>query len=521
MTLGLCLSTLLALSATAHAPDTLVYSWSGNAGGDLNPHLYSPNQMYAQNMIFESLVRYSSRGTIEPCLAESWDISDDGLRYTFHLRKGVTFSDGSPWNSKAAKANMDAVMENAKRHAWLGLVGQIDSTEVSDEHTMVLVLKAPYAATLWDLSLIRPFRFLSPSAFGEDGGTAKGIKKPIGTGPWIHAEEKKGEYDLFVRNDGYWGPKPTIAKILVKVIPESESRVVALETGEIDLIFGASGQGAAQISIEAFRRLEAMGRYETGISGPRATRLLAINSGCGVTADLAVRKAILHAVDKDALVKGVFLGMEKRADFLFSPQMPFCNLGLPPYEYDLDKANSLLDKAGWVRDGEYRAKDGKELRLDICFIGTDTVQKAIAEVLQSNLKRIGMKLDLTGVEKDAYYKRQKNGTFGLIFSDTWGAPYEPHAMVSSMRVPSHADYQAQSGLPMKKELDKKIAQVLIAVGDDRCQRLYREILTTLHDQAVYLPLSYRTLVKVHVNELQGVVFPAFITEVPFESMSWK
>ncbi len=386
---------------------------------------------------------------------------------------------------------------------------------------MVLVLKAPYAATLWDLSLIRPFRFLSPANFGEDGGTAKGIKKPVGTGPWVYVEGKRGEYDLFARNEKYWGPKPAITKILVKVIPESESRVVALETGEVDLICGASGQGAAQISLEAFKRLESMGRYETGVSGPRSTRVLAINSGRGVTADLVVRKAILHAVDKNAIVKGIFLGMEKRADFLFSPQMPFCNLGLTPYAFDMERANSLLDKAGWGWDGFYRKKDGRELTLDICFIGTDSVQKAIAEVLQSSLKKIGMKLELTGVEKDAYYKKQKNGDFGLIFSDTWGAPYEPHAMVSSMRVPSHADYQAQSGLPMKKELDEKIGKVLVAVGDERCQALYRDILTTLHEQAVYLPLSYRTLVKVHRKDLQGVDFPAFINAVPFESLFWK
>ena len=104
-------------------------------------------------------------------------------------------------------------------------------------------------STLADLSLIRPLRFLSPAQFGADGGTAKGIKAPVGTGPWVHAEARKGEYDLFKRNESYWGKKPELAEVLVKVVPEGDSRVAALETGDLDLIFGTSGHGAAQISL--------------------------------------------------------------------------------------------------------------------------------------------------------------------------------------------------------------------------------------------------------------------------------
>ena len=109
----------------------------------------------------------------------------------------------------------------------------------------------------------------------------------------------------------------------------------------------------------------------------------------------------------------------------------------------------------------------------------------------------------------------------MIFNDTWGAPYEPHAMCASMRVPSHADYQAQSGLPMKKELDEKIGLVLRATTDAERSALYRDILTTLHDQAVYFPISYKTLVKVYRKGLAGVEFPAFVNSVPFDVMSWE
>ncbi len=519
-------ATFLALFAVslgaAAEKDTLVYSWSSNVGL-LNPHMYSPNQMFAQAMSYEPLVSYGDDGVIAPCLAERWEISNDGKIYTFFLRKGVVFSDGEPWNAKAAKMNFDAVMANAPRHAWIGLTNQFEAAEVVDEHTLKLVLKNAYYPTLHDLATIRPFRFLSPAAFPENNKTSEGIKKATGTGPWVLAETRKGEFDLFTRNEKYWGAKPAFAKVLVKVITDSEARMLALETGEIDLVYGAAGSSVAQVGIESFKRLEATGRFESAISRPISSYTLALNSGRGPTADRAVRKAIQHLVDKDLLVRAVFLDMEKKADFLFEPRIPYCNVGLEPYAYDPAKAEALLEGAGWKKsDGAvFRSKDGVELSIDICFVGIDSVQKTVAEALQGELRKAGIRLVLIGEENDSFYKRQKDGEFGMIYNETWGAPYEPHAMVSSMLVPSHADFQAQSGLPMKKELDEKIRAVLISADEENRKTLYREILTTLHDEAVYLPLTYKTLVKMHSKKLTGAEFTPIKQFVPFDRMSWK
>jgi len=513
---------LFAAPLAAAEKDTLVFSWSSILG-DMNPHMYLPNQPFGQAMIFEPLVRYGDDGTIQPCLAESWEISDDGKTYVFRLRKGVLFSDGEPWNANAAKKNFDAIMGNAKRHAWMGFTDQYESTSIMDEHTLKLTLKNAYYPALHDLSTIRPFRFLSPTAFPADGDTSKGILKGVGTGPWIRVETKKGEYDLFARNDLYWGKKPAFKQVLVKTIPENESRVIALETGDIDLICGASGQGAAQISIEAFKRLEASGRFTTAVSGPSATRAVAINSGCGATADIAVRKAIQHAVDKDLLISAVFQNVEKRADFLFDPRFPYCDADLTPYMLDRALAEKILDDAGWKKsaESEYRSKNGEELVVELCFIGNDPLAKTVAEVLQSDLRKIGMKLVLIGEENDSIWKRQKDGEFGMVFNDTWGAPFEPHAMIASMLLPSHADYQAQSGLPMKTELDDAIRSVLLTTDEETRRGMYRDILGTLHDQAVYLCLTYKTMLKVHSPKLDGVDFTPIVMVVPFERMHWK
>lgn len=516
----------LAGGLTAYAADipadTLRYSWPSNVG-ELNPHKYSPNQMFAQGMVYEPLVKYAKGGAIEPWLAESWTVSPDGKAYTFTLRKGVTFSDGTPFDSKAVRMNLETVLANRASHDWLELVAQIDRVETPDARTVRLVLKNAYYPTLQELALIRPVRFLSPSAFPASGNTAEGIKAPIGTGPWKLVETRKGEYDVLERNDAYWGKKPAIKRIVVRVIPDPNTRLVALQAGELDLVFGGGGHGGGQISLEAFDALKKGGKYATYLSPPQASRVIALNSKSGPTADIAVRKAILHTINKGAMVKGIFLNAEARADTLFPPTSPYCDLKLPPYAHDVARAEALLDEAGWKRTAPKgpRMKDGKPLTVDLCFVGNDALQKAIAEFLQSELARVGMQANLIGEEEDAIGERQKSGAFGMVFGDTWGAPYDPHSFVSGMRVPTHADYQAQLGLPMKADIDARIGKVLLTTDETARQNLYRDILTTLHDQAVYLPLTYQTSMVVHTARVDGVHFGAMDTEIPFEDMRLK
>ncbi len=515
--LGLLIVLFAVVPQASAEKDTLIYSWSSNVG-ELNPHMYSPNQMFAQAMVYEPLVKYGEGSKVLPWLAESWTISPDGKVYTFELRRDVKFTDGTSFNAEAVKKNFEAVMMNSKRHKWLELVAQIDKAEAVDEFTFRLTMKNAYYPTLQELCLIRPLRFISPTAMPEDGNTSKGIKKAVGTGPWKLVETRKGEFDLFERNDNYWGIKPKFKKLQVKVISDPTTRAVAMETGEIDLIHGAAGHGSGQISFDAFERFTTMPKYETQVSQPLASRVVAINSNRGPTADLAVRQAIQHAVDKGALVKAIFYGVEQRADTLYSTDTPYCDLGLKPYTFDRQMAEKRLDDSGWKQNtaGAIRQKEGKELAIDFCFVGNNAQQKSIAEAIQGDLKKIGIKINMIGEEADSNMNRQKTGEFGMIFNETWGAPYDPHSFCSSMRTPSHADYQAQIGLPMKAEIDAKISQALLSTNETERQEIYRYILTNLHEQAVYLPLTYVRGIIVHKRGLKGVRYGQLKAEIPFE-----
>lgn len=502
--------------AVASSATRLVFASMVNVG-PLNPHLYSPNQMFGQAMVYEPLVKYEKDGKVVPWLAESWQMSPDGKTYTFKLRPNVKFSDGSAFDAEAVKKNFDAVLANRKRHEWLELINQIERAEVVDAGTVRVVLKSPYYPFLQDLALVRPLRFVAPSAIPASGSTAEGINAPIGTGPWAVAELKKGEFDLFKRNPHYWGDKPSYDEVMFKVLPDPNSRTLALESGQVDIVYGDG-----PITPDAFARFKTMpDRFTAAVSQPLATRMLAINSKLFPTNDIAVRKAMEHAVNKDAIIKNVLYDIEKRADTLFASNVPNANLNLKPFDYNVEQAAKLLDDAGWKlpAGSKVRMKDGKPLEVELCFVGNEGKDKSIAEVLQADFAKVGIAVKLVGEEASANQARQRDGTFHLIFNATFGPPYDPHSFVGSMRKPSHADYQAQAGLPMKAEIDKKISAVLLETDAAKRTDMWRWILTTLHEQAVYLPLSYETLIAVHNPKKVGhVQFGATSNEIPIAAM---
>lgn len=518
MSLSRSVSVLLlacaAFVAQASTSFELTTAWPVNVG-PLNPHLYTPNQMFAQSMVYEPLVKYQADGSVTPWLAKSWTTSADGKTWVFTLRTDVTFSNGEPFNAQAAVENFRAVLDNRQRHAWLELTNQITDVKALSESELQITLKSAYYPFLQELALPRPFRFIAPSQF-KNHETQDGILAPIGTGPWVLKETRLNQYDVLVRNDHYWGEKPQISKITVKVIPDPTSRAVAFETGDIDLLYGNEGL----LPLDTFARFSQNPQWHTQLSAPVETIMLALNTATSPTQDRAVREALNYAVDKKTLIDSALYGTQQVADTLFAPSVPYANIGLKPRQYDPEHARALLDEAGWTLPAgkTVREKAGQPLHLELAFVGTDALSKSIAEIIQANLRDIGVDVALVGEEESSIDARQRDGRFSMIFNRTWGAPYDPHAFMSSMRVPSHADYQAQRGLSDKPLIDKEIGEVLTTQDEARRQALYRDILTRLHNEAVYLPIGYVSMMVVAKPTLGTIPFAPITSEIPFDKI---
>ncbi|MCC6192742.1 MAG: hypothetical protein IT318_27290 [Anaerolineales bacterium] len=285
------------------------------------------------------LVFPDENGEIQPDLAERWEIGDDGMTYTFFLRQGVTFHDGTPWNAEALRWNLERALgpdsPPSLAKTWMGAI-DYSSVRVIDEYTVELKTFEPFGGFLYSISNIGGGLMMSPASvdqWGDDVGT-----HPVGTGPYRLLEWIRGERLVLERNPDYWGEPPAFEKITFLPIPEATTRVLMLETGEVDV--------AVRIPTVEVERLSA--NPEINIIGVTVIRPYSImlNTSQPPFDDVRVRQAANYAVDKQAIVDSLFLG---QAEILNSPLPP----GVPGYSpvgeypYDLKLAKQLLAEAGY------------------------------------------------------------------------------------------------------------------------------------------------------------------------------
>ncbi|MFC4306944.1 staphylopine-dependent metal ABC transporter substrate-binding lipoprotein [Cohnella boryungensis] len=497
----------------------LIYATSKDIN-DMNPHLYA-GSIPAQGIVYESLVENTKDG-IRPMLAESWEISPDGKTYTFHLRKGVQFHDGAPFNADAVKQNIEAVQSNPSKHSWIKLSTKIVSVDVLDEHTVQLALSEAYYPTLLELAMTRPYAFLSPKDF-DNGGTKDGVKGYHGTGPYKLGEHKTDQYAVFEANESYWGGAPKVTKITAKVLPAGETTLLALQKGEVNFIF-TDDRGADSIDVEAMNQLAETSDYQIVRSEPMNTKMLVANSsktGSPIV-EKAVREALWHAIDRETISKQIFSGTETPADSLFSSNVNYANVELKKRGYSLETAKSILEQAGWLSDqgGELRAKAGNRLTLKLYYDANSNSQKTQAEYIQSTAKQIGIGLELIGEESSSIANRRSTGDYDLLFNQTWGLAYDPQSTIAAFTSES-AYAHTTKGLAKAPELYKKIEEVMVSADEETRKSLYADILNLVHDEAVFIPLTNGNVTIVAPKSLQGISFKQTQYELPFEQMYFE
>lgn len=469
----------------------LITTWASNAG-KLNPHLYSPNQMYAQMMVYQSLVSYN--GEIQGDVAESWEISEDGKQYTFKIKDNLKFSDGSALDAYAIQKNFDAILDNKARHSWLGITQKITHTQALDAKTFQITLNSPYIAALYELSLPRPYRFIAPSAM-INGSTKDGIKAPIGSGAWVLDKSILGVEDVFVQNPYFLNPHPSLTKITIKVLPDANARILALRSGSIDMILGRDS-----LSKESFTFLSRDKNFKAITSEPQGTLSLAINASKDrITNAKPLREALSYAINKDIIWKQILLEIDAPAKTLFNPALPFANVGLSGVSFNPQRSAEILEEEGWKINpkDKMRYKGQQKLEIQLTYIGKNPTQKAISEAIQNDLAKVGIALKLIPTEEITFYQTQTNGNFDLIFNETWGKPFDPHSFISSMLTHSHADFETQKDLPNIAQIRQTIQKILNDNSIENIQEYYRVLLKDLQDAYIYFPISYQKIPAVY------------------------
>lgn len=505
--------------ANLEVQSELIYA-SAKDINDMNPHLYT-GSMPAQGMVYESLVENTPDG-IKPLLAESWDISEDGKTYTFHLRQGVKFHDGEPFNAEAVKQNIEAVQANAEKHAWIKLSTKITNVEVIDEHTVALTLSDAYYPAMVELSMTRPYVFISPKDF-IDGGTKDGVSGHHGTGPYRLTAHKVEESATFESNEEYWAGAPKIKKIISKVLPAGETTFLALQKGEINVVF-TDDRGADSIDVEAMERLAESGDYQVVRSEAMNTSMIVANSsrqGSPVQ-ETAVREALWYAIDRETISNDIFNGTQTVANTLFSSNVNYANVDLKLREYNPETAKALLDQAGWTAAaGEaVRTKSGQPLTMKLYYDSNSSSQKIQAELIQHAGKELGIGLELVGEESTSIANRRATGEYDLLFNQTWGLAYDPQSTIAAFTSDS-AYKHTTSGIAQADELYQKIDEVMVSTDEASRKSLYADIMTIVHDEAIFIPITNGRVTVVAPQNLDGIGFKQTQYELPFEQMNFK
>lgn len=377
-----------------------------------------------QRQVLDSLVYQESDGSFSPWLAKSWKVSDDGKTYTFELRDDVTFSDGTPFDAAAVKANFDRIVDPATKSAQAAsmLGGELYAgTKVTDEHTVEVSFTQPYAPFLQAASTAQ-LGFWSPKVLesSADQLAAGGPDVTIGTGPFVLSEYTADQEIVYTRNDDYaWGPDgaeaPEIKTLRVELLPEASVRAGVLSSGEADVATQLPPNVVSDLGDDI---------TVTAREYPGLPYSLFLNEKHGVFADQKVRQAFSRAIDIDAAVEEIFFGEFPRAWSILGPTTPGYDKALEgSWPFDADEANALLDEAGWTERGSdgIRMKDGKRLSARwIAWTPISDDRTALGNAIQSDLKDVGFEIVREKLEPAAYNEQYGPKTYDITDWDFSG-----------------------------------------------------------------------------------------------------
>jgi peptide/nickel transport system substrate-binding protein len=398
--------------------DTIVTSSIGEPS-NLIPILStdSPSHEIA-SYIYNGLVKYDKDINIVGDLAESWDVSQDNLTITFHLRKGVKWHDGQPFTAHDVMYTYKVTIDPKTPTAYAGDFVLVKEAKVLDDHTFRVTYGKPFAPALlsWSVAVL-PRHLLE----GHDITTSPLIRKPVGTGPYVFKEWISGDRVTLSSNKDYFEGRPYIDRYIMRIIPDSATTFLELKRYSIDMASLTPLQAVRQTDYPTFRREFNRFRYLAF-----SYVYLGYNLKHQFFKDKRVRQAISYAINKKEIIDGILLGQGVEASGPFKPDMWAYNGNVKKYEYSPEKALSLLGEAGFEKgaDGTLR-KDGKPFEFTILANQGNDVRIRCAELIQKKLGDLGITVKIRVIEWASFINEfiDKKNFEAVILG--WTIPQDP------------------------------------------------------------------------------------------------
>lgn len=480
---------------------------SSSSGYDITYYLTS---------FYDTLFEYNTDGEVVGVLAEDWAMSEDGKTYTFQIKQGVKFSDGSDLTAEDVAKSILAVPVNLGQYngSYGRLSTIIEDAVVVDEYTVELHLTQPYYNTLRELCLANPFGIVSSEQFNEDL-TAKDTFRTAtyGTGPYMYAGDNDGQTWNFGRNPNYWGEAPDVDSFSIKYIPDNDAKILAMQNGEVDFL-----SGIKNISAESFEQMEQTEGFQAQADEKSLqTYYVGYNLSDPIFGDQTVREAISSAVDKDAIVESIYGGLYDKADTFFSRSLPYCDVEQTVYNFDLDHANQILDEAGYTdTDGDgIREKDGVKLSASFMYQTGSASDDNLVVYICDQASKIGIELTPQSAQMMDWYAMVQSGEYGLTIFKTQGGYYDPASVVTNINPATSMDPILMQIGVSQPEIAALVDELDSSADEARIQEIYSTILTTMADQCLTTPLIYTRQLTVYSDTVSSYTFP---TDASFTSV---
>lgn len=428
--------------------------------------------------VYEGLVKYKADSTeLEPCLATSWDISKDGKEYTFKLRQGVKFHDGTPFNADAVKFSVERqlppnVKEDMPYASFTFDPNVVDKVEKVDDLTVKFILKSPYTPFLANLAMSLAAPIVSPEAVKKANGNLN--ESPVGTGPFKFVKWDKGQSITLEKNNDYWGDKAKADKVVFKFTKENAVRASELMTGAVDMIDGVDPNDVKKLEDSKMKIFKDKGMN---------INYMLFNCSRPPFNDPKLRQAVSHAINREELVKFLYQGYADLANTQMPSFIPGYNSKVQPYNYDPEKAKAMLKELG---------KEGLKIKM-IAYSNPRPYNpvngQKLAEAVQNYLSKVGITATIEVSPWKEYKAKIGQGEGDIGFYGWIGDNGDADNFLSLLD-----SKEIKSTLNAAKytstEVDKLLALArTLPNGNDRV-KAYQDVQEIAAKEAPWLPISY-------------------------------
>lgn len=437
--------------------------------------------------LFEGLTRIDENGQVKAGLAERWVIEDDGLTYRFILRKDVTFHDGSTFEASDVKFSYERAMAEDSVNAQKGLFSAIAAIETPNDHTVIVRLKRKEGQFLWNMGW--------GDAIIVDPASADSNKtQPIGTGPFKLASWTRGAEIKLVYNSDYWGPSPALSAAIFKIIKDPAAQVAALISGDVDAVPNINAP-------ETVQQFLADSRFAVDVGTTEGETILSINHRRWPWSDVRVRRAIQHAIDRDAIVDGAMFGFGSPIGSHFAPHSPAYVDLTKAVPYNPAKAKALLAEAG-VAPGTK----------GVIKLPPPTYARRGGEIIAAQLRAVGIELEIVPVE------------WGQWLAEVFKPPYDfdftivSHTEPLDIGIYARDEYYFGYDSPAFK---KVIADATETSDPAKRYALYKKAQQMLSDEAVSGFLFQLAKVGVRRKKISGLWKNAPVQANDLTKVKWE